>query len=179
MLWKARADRSGCWRNYQARYSYQERKGKGYCSVLPITISATAKFLCHFINKLFQQYRDDVLKEREEAAAAEGEDIIEAKCNKPALHRPLLEFELLNPPKSGARLFEPYTRLTVDYFLYHGLGSGKTCSSIAIAEGMKSAKQIIVMTPASLRRNYIEELKNCGDPLYKKEPVLAICSSQK
>jgi len=33
---------------------------------------------------------------------------------------------------------------------------------------MKSAKKIIVMTPASLRRNYIEELKKCGDPLYKK-----------
>ena len=24
------------------------------------------------------------------------------------------------------------------------------------------------MTPASLRRNYIEELKKCGDPFYKK-----------
>ena len=52
--------------------------------------------------------------------------------------------------------------------LYHGLGSGKTCSSIAIAEGMKTSKRVIIMTPASLRRNYIEELKYCGDPLYKK-----------
>ena len=52
--------------------------------------------------------------------------------------------------------------------LFHGLGAGKTCSSIAIAEGMKNDKQIIVMTPASLRMNYIEELKKCGDDLYKK-----------
>ena len=52
--------------------------------------------------------------------------------------------------------------------LFHGLGSGKTCSSIAIAEGMKTSKPIIVMTPASLRMNYIEELKKCGDDLYRK-----------
>ena len=25
------------------------------------------------------------------------------------------------------------------------------------------------MTPASLRMNYIEELKKCGDPLYKRD----------
>ena len=61
-------------------------------------------------------------------------------------------------------IYSPYRGL----LLYHGLGSGKTCSSIAIAEGLKSDKQIIVMTPASLRRNYIDELKNCGDPFYKK-----------
>jgi hypothetical protein len=52
--------------------------------------------------------------------------------------------------------------------LFHGLGSGKTCSSIAIAEGMKSSKPVIVMTPASLRMNYIEELKKCGDVIYRK-----------
>jgi predicted O-methyltransferase YrrM len=50
--------------------------------------------------------------------------------------------------------------------LYHGLGSGKTCSSIAIAENMKNYKKIIVMCPASLKTNYIKELKFCGDPEY-------------
>jgi hypothetical protein len=43
-----------------------------------------------------------------------------------------------------------------------------TLSSIAIAEGMKSAKKVFILTPASLKRNYIEELKKGGDPLYKK-----------
>ena len=61
-------------------------------------------------------------------------------------------------------LYTPYRGL----LLYHGLGSGKTCSSVAIAEGIKSDKQIIVMTPASLRMNYIEELKKCGDDIYRK-----------
>ena len=61
-------------------------------------------------------------------------------------------------------LYSPYRGL----LLYHGLGSGKTCSSIAIAEGLKSTRQVVVMVPASLRMNYIEELKKCGDSLYRK-----------
>ena len=43
-----------------------------------------------------------------------------------------------------------------------------TASSIAIAEGMKDSKRVIVMTPASLRANYVEELKKAGDLLYKR-----------
>ena len=54
-----------------------------------------------------------------------------------------------------------------EILLYHGLGAGKTCASIGIAEGIKDSKQVIIMTPASLRMNYISELKHCGDPLYK------------
>jgi hypothetical protein len=118
-----------------------------------------------FINKLFQSYRDQILKEREEAKVTEGEDLLDSKCSKKT--DSFLEFELLTHQKivrDYLNLYTPYRGL----LLYHGLGSGKTCSSIAIAEGMKSDKQIIVMTPASLRRNYIEQLKECGDPLYVK-----------
>jgi hypothetical protein len=61
-------------------------------------------------------------------------------------------------------LYTPYRGL----LLYHGLGSGKTCSSIAIAEGLKNNKEIMVFTPASLRENYIDELKKCGDFIYMK-----------
>ena len=50
-------------------------------------------------------------------------------------------------------MFTPYRGL----LLYFGLGTGKTCSSIAIAEGMKDTKKIIIMLPASLRTNYMEE----------------------
>jgi hypothetical protein len=42
-----------------------------------------------------------------------------------------------------------------------------TCSSIALAEGMKSEKKIFVLTPASLKVNYFNELKYCGDQLYR------------
>ena len=78
------------------------------------------------------------------------------------------EFKLLIHQKvvrDYLNLHTPYRGL----LLYHGLGSGKTCSSIAIAEGMKTVKRIIIMTPASLQRNYIEEIKKCGDILFKRE----------
>ena len=61
-------------------------------------------------------------------------------------------------------MYTPYRGL----LLYHGLGAGKTCGSIAIAEGFKETKQIMVLTPASLRMNYVEEIKKCGDVLYRK-----------
>lgn len=61
-------------------------------------------------------------------------------------------------------IYSPYRGL----LLYHGLGSGKTCTSIAIAEGMKEHKQVIVLTPASLQANYVAELKKCGDLIYNK-----------
>jgi hypothetical protein len=76
-------------------------------------------------------------------------------------------FDLLTHQKivrDYLNLYTPYRGL----LLYHGLGSGKTCTSIAIAEGMKTNTQIFVMTPASLRRNYMEEIKKCGDLLFRK-----------
>jgi len=60
-------------------------------------------------------------------------------------------------------VYTPYRGL----LLYHGLGSGKTCSSIAIAEGMKMKKKIFVLTLASLKANFFEQMKVCGDPIYK------------
>ena len=54
----------------------------------------------------------------------------------------------------------PYRGILV----YHGLGSGKTCSAIAAAEAIygTSNKKIIVMTPFSLRGNFMSEISFCG-----------------
>ena len=52
--------------------------------------------------------------------------------------------------------------------LYHGLGSGKSGASIMIAEGFKG-KQIVILTPKSLRKNYEDEIKRFGDISYKKQ----------
>lgn len=48
--------------------------------------------------------------------------------------------------------------------VYHGLGSGKTCSAIATAEALFSSgrKKIVVMTPFSLRKNFLKEITFCG-----------------
>ncbi len=54
----------------------------------------------------------------------------------------------------------PYRGILV----YHGLGSGKTCSSIAGAEALygASGKKIIIMTPSSLRGNFQSQIQFCG-----------------
>ena len=78
------------------------------------------------------------------------------------------EFDLLTHQKivrDYLNLYTPYRGL----LLFHGLGSGKTCTSIAIAEGMKQNKQVVVMTPASLKMNFFSEMKKCGDDLYRKD----------
>jgi hypothetical protein len=68
----------------------------------------------------------------------------------------------------------PYQKFVRDYMrkespyrgilVYHGLGSGKTCTSIATAEALYASgkKKIIVMTPASLRKNFLSEVSFCG-----------------
>ena len=106
----------------------------------------------NFISQLFLTYHDEIASQKEQIS-----------CD-PAANK---EFSLLTHQKivrDYLNIYTPYRGL----LLYHGLGSGKTCSSIAIAEGLKTYKNVIVMTPASLRRNYIEEMKKCGDDIYKK-----------
>ena len=107
------------------------------------------------ITKLFRPYQKELEKNEKE-----NNDI---SCDRPIgssielfIHQRVVR-EYLN-------VMTPYRGL----LLYHGLGSGKTCTSIAIAEGMKTHKNIVLMTPASLKMNYFSELKKCGDPMFKK-----------
>ena len=46
--------------------------------------------------------------------------------------------------------------------LYHGLGVGKTCGSIGIAEGFRNSRKIVVLLNKSLTQNFRENLKFCG-----------------
>jgi hypothetical protein len=78
----------------------------------------------------------------------------------------------------GRELFT-YQKIVRDYLLaetpyrglllYHGLGSGKTCSSIAVAESLLSKKKIYVFASKSLLENFKGQLRECGDPFYKLE----------
>jgi hypothetical protein len=53
--------------------------------------------------------------------------------------------------------------------VYHGLGSGKTCTSIAALEALYQEHQrpVIIMTPASLQPNYRDEITKCGPFIYR------------
>ena len=56
--------------------------------------------------------------------------------------------------------------------LYHGLGTGKTCAGLITSENLIEKKHVLILTPASLRQTWIDELKFCGDPIYKNETEL-------
>jgi hypothetical protein len=108
----------------------------------------------NFINSLFEPYKRELSENKESIS-----------CD--TIGKTSSDFSLLTHQKivrDYMNLYTPYRGL----LLYHGLGSGKTCTSIAIAEGMKDSKSVIILTPASLRANYVGELKKCGDLLYKK-----------
>jgi hypothetical protein len=108
----------------------------------------------NFINSTFNPYRQELLSE-------------DSPITCETIGKNTDDAELLTHQK----LVRDYLNLVTPYrglLLFHALGSGKTASSIAIAEGMKSEKKIIVMTPASLEDNYMSELKKHGDTIYKK-----------
>ena len=53
--------------------------------------------------------------------------------------------------------------------VYHGLGSGKTCTSIATLESLYQSgqKPVYIMTPASLDPNYRDEITKCGPYVFR------------
>lgn len=120
-----------------------------------------------FIQKLitmFKPYKDELLKNAENIS-----------CNDAGSKD--VNFDLLTHQsvvRNYLSLYTPYRGL----LLYHGLGSGKTCSSIAIAEGMKTSKKIIIMTPASLKMNFFSELKKCGDHIFRKKQYWEFISTE-
>ena len=82
----------------------------------------------NFINSLFAPYKQEL---QDAAANATCED------------RSGNDFSLM----AHQKIVRDYLNLITPYrgiLLFHGLGSGKTCSSIAIAEGMKDNKRVIV-----------------------------------
>ena len=105
---------------------------------------------------LFKEYKDKIENETEESKITCDNLTNSSAKSELMIHQQLIR-DYLN-------LITPYRGL----LLYHGLGAGKTCGSIAIAEGMKNFKKVFILLPASLKRNYIEEIKKCGDPMFKK-----------
>jgi len=109
-----------------------------------------------FINSIFEPYKRELENLENSITCESMEQGSDSSKISLLIHQQIVR-DYLN-------LYTPYRGL----LLYHGLGSGKTCSSIAIAEGMKRVQQVVIMTPASLRANYIEEIKKCGEFIYHR-----------
>lgn len=81
--------------------------------------------------------------------------------------------------ESGLFLYQRFVR---DYLghtspyrgllMYHTLGSGKTASAVTIAENLKDTRNILVLLPASLKPNFIEGIKQFGNPMYQTNEKL-------
>jgi hypothetical protein len=111
------------------------------------------KLFIEKLGPLFQEYKRELTTEEKVSSCSHQKTSSEVKL---LVHQKVVR-DYLN-------LYSPYRGL----LLYHGLGTGKTISSIAIAEGLKSEKHIFVMTLASLKMNFFTQMKEAGDPLYKK-----------
>jgi SNF2 family DNA or RNA helicase len=111
------------------------------------------------ITRIFLKYRKTDLDPLSEDA---GEDLClqrgDAKNSRElfSYQKIVREYLLMETPYRGL-------------LLYHGLGSGKTCSSIAVAESLLTTKKCYIMLPASLSENYRGEIRKCGDPIYAFE----------
>ena len=119
----------------------------------PAYYMANRKLYIQNITKLFAKFSKELLDDKTPVSCDRQGSAIDFEL---LIHQRIVR-EYLN-------VYTPYRGL----LLYHGLGSGKTCTSIAIAEAAKTHKRIFVMTPASLKMNFFSELKKCGDSLYKK-----------
>ena len=77
------------------------------------------------------------------------------------------KFELFKHQK----LVRDYLQVDSPYrglLLFHGLGVGKTCASIAIAEGFRSERDIVIVLNKSLVKNFKVNLMQCGYEYFKK-----------
>jgi hypothetical protein len=111
------------------------------------------KAFADYIARIYLKYRS-----LDKSDDDEGVDVCLTRSS--AKNRELLPYQKL--VRDYLMLESPYRGLLV----YHGLGSGKTCSSIGVAESLLNNKKIYVLLPASLQENFKQELRTCGNPIY-------------
>jgi hypothetical protein len=122
----------------------------------PISSASFPDFIIQAFNQ-YSPYLQRVLTEGR-AAAAVAKPLNKNACKE----RPtkLETFYYQNFVRDYLSRGTPYRGLLV----YHGLGTGKTCTSIAAAEALYwgGQKTIYIMTPATLSSNYRKDLGKCG-----------------
>ena len=122
--------------------------------------SITRKNFLEWYDKEFKKYRvkriKDEIKTKVECSEQECEEVTVRKMELFPHQKIVRDYLNSNSPYRGLLIF-------------HGLGVGKTCSSIAIAEAFKSDRKIVVFLQKSIKQNYISQLKMCGDFYFRKD----------
>lgn len=73
--------------------------------------------------------------------------------------------ELFEHQKMVGRFLSPTTPYR-GLLLYHGLGAGKTCAAISAAAHFAPEYKLVVLLPASLKNNFVNEIRKCGGPAF-------------
>lgn len=113
------------------------------------------------IVRIFRKYRDKAIDPLDSSDA--NEDLCKRQSDTSKGSTDLLEHQKI--VRDYLMTETPYRGL----LLYHGLGSGKTCSAIGVAESLLTTRKVFVMLPASLQMNFRSQLRKCGDPVYRFE----------
>lgn len=78
------------------------------------------------------------------------------------------EYKLQIPQQFLANYINPKTPYK-GILIFHRIGAGKTCTAVNLCEQWKKHKKIIVVTPASLKGNFLNELRSpCAGNNYLK-----------
>lgn len=88
------------------------------------------------------------------------------KKNKPFKKRISIEFELSNIQRLSRDYLQGESPVR-GLLLYYGLGIGKTCTAITIAEAILTKKQVVIFSKTNLEPNWIKEIRNCGSDYLK------------
>ena len=79
------------------------------------------------------------------------------------------EFELQIPQKFLSKYIHPNSPYK-GVIIFHKIGAGKTCTAVRIGEEWKKHRKVIVVTPASLKGNFRNELRSqCAGNDYLSE----------
>lgn len=109
------------------------------------------------------------MSEEEVKEVSQKEDV----CNKKVEQLDLFSHQKFI--KDYIQYDSPYRGLLV----FHGLGVGKSCSAVASAEIILKNMNVTVMLPASLKPNFIDEIKKCGNMFYKLKQEWLFISHKK
>ena len=117
----------------------------------------------NWFDESFKKYR--VRKQKKPEVACQEDQECDAVAVSSKKHKKRELFNHQKIVRDYLNLESPYRGIIV----YHGLGVGKTCSSIAIAEGFKTERQIVVILQKSIMQNYKSQLKECGDLYFRHQ----------
>ena len=103
-----------------------------------------------------KEFHDNRYEEKTDADFRNIKELAEKECNN-------TEFEL-SPHQMFVRNFLSFQTPYNSLLLFHGLGTGKTCSSISVCEDMRTyykqignKKKIMIVASPNVQENYVRE----------------------